>query len=72
MDSSGGRNPGACLFYLDADTLIPLNYEQYRIDLSSLIGKKIFKKNTIKCSAYFLREKKTWKTHVMQLLSVSN
>ena len=40
MDSSGGRNPGARVFYLDADTLIPIDYEQYRIDLNSLVGKK--------------------------------
>ena len=36
MDSSGGRNPGARVFYLDADTLIPIDYEQYRIDLISI------------------------------------
>ena len=44
MESSGGRNPGARVFYLDADTLIPVDYEQYRIDLNSLLGKKDCKK----------------------------
>ena len=44
MDSSSGRNPGARVFYLDADTLIPVDYEQYRIDLNSLVGKKGCKK----------------------------
>ena len=38
MDTHGGRNPGARVFYLDPQTLNPLNYEQYRIDLSTLMG----------------------------------
>ncbi len=39
MDSHGGRNPGARIVYLDASTMVPLDYEQYRMDLSGLEGK---------------------------------
>ena len=39
MDSHGGTNPGARIFHLDATTLTPLDYRQYRIDISVLVGR---------------------------------